>query len=373
MLKFNRSGTLKYGYTTGSCAAAASKAALQYLLTGEYQDKVTIDLPDGGNIDIAINRIDLQDGQASAEVIKDAGDDPDVTHGVSVFSTVELVAGGEIIIDGGAGVGRVTKPGLAIPVGQAAINPVPRAMIRKEISKVLPAGQGAKIIISVPEGEKLAARTMNPRLGITGGISIIGTSGIVRPMSENAYVDSLLPQISQAIALGHKILVLTPGGMGAKKAAELGITEDAVILTSNFIGELLQECALRQVEGILLLGHIGKLIKVAGGIFNTHSHIADARREILAAHAAMLGAPPDLIKEIMTLNTMEASLNLMKSCQMEQVYHSIAAAASRRCHDIVEDKVKTGTVMYALNGDIIGYDTDALELGRMLKWKIKLK
>jgi len=369
----NKTRALRTGYTTGTCSAAATKAALQNLILGENAGKVTIDLPDGGNIDIPINTIIYQDGKTTAEVIKDGGDDIDVTHGISIFSTIELLSTEEIIIEGGRGVGRVTKPGLAVPVGEAAINPVPRSMILTEVQKILPAGQGVRVIISAPDGEKVAGRTLNPRLGIMGGISIIGTSGIVRPMSEYAYIDSLLPQISQAVALGHKVVVLTPGGMGARKAAELGIVEDAVVQTSNFIGELLKECSLKQIEGVLLFGHIGKLIKVAGGIFHTHSHIADARKEILAAHAAMLGAPVDLIKEIMKLNTIEASLDLIRKHNLEQVYHSIAAWASKRSRDIMEDNVKVGTVLYSLDGSIIGYDAEALELGRKLNWKIKLK
>jgi cobalt-precorrin-5B (C1)-methyltransferase len=370
MIRKNK--VLRTGYTTGTCAAAATRAALQNMFFGNNLDKVTIDLPETGNIEIPIKNIFWQDGKVTAEVIKDGGDDPDVTHGISIFSTIELLPTEDIIIDGGRGVGRVTKPGLAVPVGQAAINPVPRSMILNEIKKVLPAGKGVKVIISAPEGEKLAKKTLNPRLGITGGISIIGTSGIVRPMSENAYINSLLPQVNQAVAMGHKVVVLTPGGMGAKKAAELGIAEDAVIQTSNFIGELLKECSLKQVEGILLFGHIGKLIKVAGGIFNTHSHIADARKEILAAHAAMLGAPVDLIKEIMQLNTVEASLGLIRKYHLEQVYHSIAAWCSKRSREIIEENIKVGTVMYSLDGSIIGYDAHALELGRELNWKIKL-
>jgi len=363
---------LRSGYTTGSCAAAASQAALEILILGKQADMITLDLPGGGNITIPIKSVHCQNGQAVAEVIKDAGDDPDVTNGISIFASVELLPHKTIIIEGGPGVGKVTKPGLAVPVGEAAINPVPRKMISSALKKVLPSGKGAKAVISVPDGEKLAPRTLNPRLGIIGGISILGTSGIVRPMSDDAYIDSLVPQIDQAVAMGHQALVLTPGGMGARRAREMDIPEDAVVQTSNFIGLMLDECASRPVKEILMLGHIGKLVKVAAGIFNTHSKTADARRETLAAHAAMLGADQYVIKQIMELNTLEASVELIRDNQLDQVYYSIADWVSRRCQERLGRDIKVGTILYALSGEILAYDTKALEIGRGSGWQAKL-
>lgn len=319
-----------------------------------------------------VKRVFYQKGRAIAEIIKDAGDDPDVTHGISIVATVELLPQEQIIIQGGTGVGMVTKPGLAIPVGEAAINPVPRQMICRALQKILPGGSGAKVTISVPEGEKAALRTLNPRLGIIGGISILGTTGIVRPMSEEAFVESLIPQIDQALALGHHSLVLTPGGMGARKASEMGIPEDAVVQTSNFIGIMLDECADRSIQEIILLGHIGKLIKVAAGIFNTHSKIADGRRETLAAHAAILGAETAVIRQIMELNTLEASVELIRSNGLTAVYFSIAEWVSKRCRERLGQEIKVGTILYALNGEILGYDVDACEIGRGSGWQLKL-
>ncbi len=363
---------IRSGYTTGTSAAAAAHAALELLVNNNKLSNVEVNLPQGGTINIPIKNVTLEDGKATAEVIKDAGDDPDVTNGISIFATVELLAKNEIIIVGGKGVGRVTKPGLSTPVGASAINPVPMKMIKNEINKILPIGKGVKVLVSAPEGERLAAKTLNPRLGIVGGISILGTTGIVRPMSEEAYVDSLIPQINQAMALGHEVLVLTPGGMGANKAAQMGVPEDAVVQTSNFIGIMLEECAKRNVKGILLFGHIGKLIKVAAGIFHTHSKVADGRRETLAAHAAMLGAPKEIIHEIMELNTIDASINLIKEHKLEDVYHSIALWASKRSMELIGENIKIGTMMYSLAGEIIGYDQNALELGRKLGWQVKL-
>lgn len=363
---------LRSGYTTGTCAAAAGQAALQMLLSGEQATRIIIDLPGGGNIAVPVKNVQGKYGQAIAEIVKDAGDDPDITHGISIVATVELIPQDQIIIQGGSGVGMVTKPGLAVAVGEAAINPVPRQMISRALKKILPAGCGAKVTISVPEGEKAALRTLNSRLGIIGGISILGTTGIVRPMSEDAYMDSLVPQIDQALALGYRSLVLTPGGMGARKAEEMGIPEDAVVQTSNFIGKMLDECAGRSVQEIILLGHIGKLIKVAAGIFNTHSKIADGRRETLAAHAAMLGAETAVIRHIMELNTLEASVELIRSHELTPVYFSIAEWVSKRCRERLGQEIKVGTILYALNGEILGYDVDACEIGRGSGWQLKL-
>lgn len=386
---------LRSGYTTGTCAAAAAQAALRHLLNLKEQKNhdftpkifpihaVSVDLPQGGTINIPIKSIIVEGDIVTAEVIKDGGDDPDITNGASIYATVEILeanslnkteeSSGEnnqIILFGGKGVGMVTKPGLSVPVGEPAINPVPRSMIVHEVKKFLPKGKRVKVTIAVPEGERLAKKTLNPRLGIVGGISILGTTGIVRPMSEEAYVESLIPQIDQAVALGHNLIVLTPGGMGEKKALELGMPREAVVQTSNFIGTMLKESAKRGIKKILLLGHIGKIIKVAGGIFHTHSKIADGRREILAAHAAMLGAPSALIKEIMELNTIDASIELIKTHGLQEVYMTIARWASKRCLEFLGEEIRVGTIMYSLDGEIIGYDEEAVTLGRELGWQV---
>jgi cobalt-precorrin-5B (C1)-methyltransferase len=369
---YNRDYKLKNGYTTGSCAVAACQAALELLLTGIIVKSVFIDLPGGSQVEMPVNDVCLHDGRATAAVIKDAGDDPDVTHGITVLATVELLDEDKIIIDGGPGVGRVSKPGLAAAIGEAAINPVPRQMIYAAARKVLPPGKGARIIISVPGGREVACRTMNPRLGIVDGISILGTTGIVRPMSDESYIASLLPQLDQAVALGHRVVVLTPGAMGERRARELGIDEDAVIQCSNFVGIMMEECARRKIGKILLLGHIGKMIKVAGGVMNTHSRIADARREILAAHAALAGASQEVIRKIMELNTMEDSWELIKTHGLKEVFSSLARACSRRCAERAGEEAEVGTIMYRLSGEIIAWDDKGLELGRELTCREKL-
>jgi len=215
---------LKSGYTTGTCASAAAYAALYRLIRGDVLQQVEVDLPRNGRLKIPVKEVILIDGGAVAEVIKDAGDDPDITHGLSIQCAVRLKDDPNIVINGGIGVGKVTRPGLAVAIGEAAINPGPRQMMRNMVNKLLPQGKGAELTIFIPEGEKVAAKTLNPRLGIVGGISILGTSGIVRPMSHEAYIDSLIPQLDQAVAMNQSLVILTPGEMGAKKARQMGFT-----------------------------------------------------------------------------------------------------------------------------------------------------
>ncbi|WP_273484092.1 cobalt-precorrin-5B (C(1))-methyltransferase CbiD [Desulforamulus ruminis] len=363
---------LKTGYTTGSCAAAAAKAAAMALIQGETVSQVTISLPGGGQLTLPVSGVEAACGRGRAEVVKDAGDDPDVTHGLTVVAEVTLENKG-VHIAGGQGIGTVTLPGLAIPVGEAAINPVPRQMIEREVKTVLPPGQGASVIISVPGGEEVANQTMNPRLGIVGGISILGTGGIVRPMSEEAYRRSLVPQIDQALALGYRLLVLTPGRMGVRKAEELGLPRSCVAETSNFIGAMLEECAQRPVEGVLLLGHLGKLVKVAAGIFHTLGKLADGRRETLSAYAALEGASREVIERLMNINTAEEAVEILRQEGLSQVFHRLAAASSRRAADYSGRRFKVGTLMYSLKGEIVGYDEQAKQIGGELAWKASLK
>ncbi len=357
---------LREGYSTGTCAAAAAQAALHYLLHNVCLSDLEIDLPEGETIRIPIHQVYSIDGGACAEVVKDGGDDPDVTNGIHIVATVSLNRDQQIRILGGSGVGRVTKPGLAIPIGEAAINPVPRRMITAAVQQLLPKGFGLEVIISVPDGERVAVKTMNQRLGIMGGISILGTTGRVRPMSEQAYLTSLIPQIDQAVAMGYSKVVLVPGAMGTRKATGMGVPLEAVIQCSNFFGAMLEACADREIDGLLLMGHLGKMIKLAGGSYNTHSRVSDARRETLTAHLALLGADPMLLRKVMNLNTMEESVAMLRENQMEAVYHSLAAACSEKCKVLLPDHVAVGTVLYSMDGSIVGYDPESLDLRRGL-------
>lgn len=365
----NKKEKLRSGYTTGTCAAAAAKGAALALFTGQWPHSVQVDLPVGEVAELPIFCLTKKQGTVMASVIKDAGDDPDVTHGLEICAEVIPTDQG-IEITGGPGVGVVTKPGLPVPVGNHAINPVPYKMIAEELKKIVPSHSGVKVIISVPEGEKVAKRTMNERLGIVGGISILGTGGIVRPMSEEAYRRSLVPQIDVALAQGFNYLVLTPGRMGLKRALAMGVPEDCIVETSNFIGTLLEECVQRGVKGVVILGHVGKMVKLAGGIFHTHSRMADARKEIITAHAALLGAPLDLVKQLMALNTMEQAVDLLTANGLGSVFNSVAEEAEKRCRWYCYNELEIGTVLYSASGKVVGISKTALQMGEKMGWHI---
>ncbi len=361
---------MRWGYSTGTCAAAASKAALIRLMTAHSPVSVEVELPSGQLVQLAVKSTCFTGNSAGAEIIKDAGDDPDVTDGISILAQVQLQPEAGIVIQGGAGVGTVRKPGLAVAIGQAAINPVPRRMIERAVGPLLPPGQGLQVTISALGGERIAQQTLNPRLGIVGGISILGTTGLVRPMSAEAYLDSLVPQLDQAIALGYEGVVFTPGGMGSRHITGLGVPVDAVVQTSNFVGQMLDKAVERGIKRILLFGHIGKLIKVSAGIFQTHSQLADARRETMAAHLALAGAPRKIIVEVMQANTIDAILPLLEHYKLQAVYAQLARAASQHCQRRCRDQIAVGTAMYALSGDVLGYDRAALVIGRELGWEL---
>lgn len=359
---------LRIGFSTGAAAAASAKAAAAAYFLESYLKKVTIHNPDGKEIDIPIaGFLDLPDGKG-AVVIKDAGDDPDVTHGLEIIATITASDSGAIKVQGGPGVGMVTKPGLQVPVGQPAINPVPQKMIKAALADIVPPDSGCVVTISVPDGEKVARRTMNPRLGIVGGISILGTTGLVYPMSEEAYKNSLLPQIDMALAHGYTSVVLTPGRLGGKWAQKRGIPAQAVVEMSNFVGFMLDACADKGINKVLLWGHHGKLIKVAAGIFHTHSRTADGRHETFAALAAVCGAKPGVIRAILDCATTEAMVDILRDENLMQVLDLAAARASIRATEYARGDLVVGTAMLAMDGQLLAADQQAVLIGRELGW-----
>ncbi|MDO4476239.1 MAG: cobalt-precorrin-5B (C(1))-methyltransferase CbiD [Lachnospiraceae bacterium] len=309
---------MRHGFTTGSCAAAAAKAATLALLTGVQRERVSIETPGGKTFDAQIVDYALSAHEVSCAVIKDGGDDPDVTTGAHITATVTRLAEKEdrIYIDGGFGVGRVTAPGLDQPVGAAAINHVPREMIEeavREIGRLCDFQGTLRVIISVPEGEALAGKTFNPRLGIVGGISILGTSGIVEPMSAQALKDTIRVELRQKRAQGHVNAAVTPGNYGLdfmKEAFDFDL--DRSVKCSNFIGETVDMAAELGFDGLLLTGHVGKLIKLSGGIMNTHSHEADCRMELLAMAAIMTGCEAGIAREMMGAVATEEALRILR-------------------------------------------------------------
>ena len=320
---------MRYGFTTGSCAAAAAKAAAYMLLSGRQKNTITIETPKGIPYTAEILEITRGEKAVQCAVRKDGGDDPDITSGALIYAEVSLTdhtrmqaTDTRIHIDGGIGVGRVTKPGLDQPVGNAAINHVPREMIAKEVLEVcdlMDYKGNLQVIISVPEGKAIAKQTFNPRLGIVGGISILGTSGIVEPMSNQALLDTIRVELNQRRAEGFDYIAVAPGNYGLdfmKKA--YGYDLDKSVKCSNFIGvtiDMAVECGFTRM---LLTGHIGKLIKVAGGIMNTHSKEADCRMELLSAFAIHEGAGADVAAKILDCVATEDAVRLLRESGKQQ-------------------------------------------------------
>lgn len=307
---------LRLGYTTGSCAAAAAKAAAWMLLTGTRKETITLDTPKGIRLELAVKEITITPNFVSCAIEKDSGDDPDVTKGTLIFATVSRSEVPGVSIDGGFGIGRVTKGGLDQPVGNAAINSVPRRMIRENVEEVMALTDyqgGISVVISAPEGEELAKKTFNPRLGIVGGISILGTTGIVEPMSEKALVDTIRVELRQRRASGADYVLLTPGNYGSDFIKnELGLDMKIAVQVSNFIGDALDICKELGFKGVLLIGHIGKLVKIAGCMMNTHSKYGDCRMEILAAHAGAAGAAKETVEEILDCVACDDVLRILR-------------------------------------------------------------
>lgn len=307
---------LRLGYTTGSCAAAAAKAAAQLLFSGAAPKTVSLLTPKGIRLELTVEDPQRRDGQASCAIQKDSGDDPDVTKGTLIYATLSFCSGSGVQIDGGRGVGRVTKAGLDQPVGNAAINSVPRTMIREsveEICRLYDYHGGIQVVISAPEGEALAKKTFNPRIGIVGGISILGTTGIVEPMSEKALVDTIKTELNVRRAAGREHILLTPGNYGSDFIRDsLGIDPETAVQSSNFIGEALDLCSQLGFHSVLLVGHVGKLVKIGGGMLNTHSKYGDCRMEILASHAAACGLQPSAVAEVLDCVACDEVIRILK-------------------------------------------------------------
>lgn len=299
---------LRHGYTTGSCATATTKAALIALITQEPQREATIRLPIGEDVTFQMESCEFSPEKATAATIKDGGDDPDATHGALILSTVEWSDEPGIILDGGVGIGRVTKPGLPVPIGEAAINPVPRKMIRETAQAVLDEygiERGIKIVISVPAGEEIAKKTLNGRLGILGGISILGTRGIVVPFSTSAYKASVAQAINVAKEAGCDHIVLSTGG----KSESYGIatypelSEEAFVEMGDFVGFALKQCKVRKMRKVTLVGMMGKFSKVAQGVMMVHSKSAPVDFGFLAQMATEAGVSQEQVDEILGANT----------------------------------------------------------------------
>ena len=374
---------MRQGFTTGSCAAAAAAAAAQMLLTGKIVQEAAIRTPKGPIFRAQILNQEIRRGEGShtpvscrCAVRKDGGDDPDITTGTLIEAEVSWSEEPEITIDGGIGIGRVTKPGLDQPVGAAAINHVPREMIAGNVRRVWDAWKkeraaataaGLRILISAPEGEALAERTFNPKLGIVGGISILGTTGIVEPMSDRAVVETIRAQLSVLKAEGRRYAVMAPGNYGlAFLTQQYGLQEEKVVLISNYAAEAVQLAAEAGFEGILLAGHIGKLVKIAGGARNTHSMYGDRRMEVLWEIARDLCREEDrdaLQRELADCVMTDAALQVLDRYGVKE--KAAQEMAGRICHYLGEwsgGRLRTETIVFSNRDRELVRTQGALEL-----------
>lgn len=351
---------LRKGYTTGACAAAAAKIAAWNLINKEIMSFAEVSSPTGEKLIIPVETEEVTENFVTCHVIKDSGDDPDITNGIKITARVSYSEKPGLDLSAGEGIGIVTLPGLKVPIGEPAINPVPRQMIINEVGKILKDDIGLNVIISVPEGEEVAKKTFNPKLGIVGGISILGTTGIVMPMSEEAYKDSLEIELNVMLARGHKSIVFTFGNYGEAYAInDLGIAEDRVLKISNYVGFMLDKAVEKGIEEVLLIGHLGKLVKVAAGIFHTHSKTADARMEIMTAYAALEGAGLDELKKIYECKTTEAAAAIINSGNYKGVFNRIASNASKRCEERTYGKLKVGVILFNEDNNLLSMDENA--------------
>lgn len=365
-----RSG-LRYGWTTGSCAAAAAKAAAQMLFSGEEIRQVRLMTPKGIELYLDVEDVTRMPERVQCAVRKYSGDDPDVTDGLLVYAKVEKDAeeasGLRVILDGGTGVGRVTKPGLEQQIGQAAINKVPRRMITEEVERICCAHGycgAVKVLISIPGGEETAKKTFNPRLGIMGGLSVLGTSGIVEPMSEKALTDTIYLEMKMLRESGYSCCYAVPGNYGMDFLTEqLGINPDLAVKCSNYVGDTIDDAKLLGMKGLLLIGHVGKFIKLAAGVMNTHSRTADCRMEVFASHAAMAGADAAAVKEIMScLNTAEAVKILKGKGLLQNVMKTVMERITFYLRQRAGDELETGAVVFSDEEGILGQTENADKL-----------
>ncbi len=372
---------LRCGYTTGTCGAAAAFAAAALLFEEEELTRVLVTTPKGVELTIPIAESVLENGWARCGVIKDSGDDPDVTNGALVQVTITWERdGGEeeglhkplqepekwyrypdsgqepsegdalLFLRGGQGIGQVTREGLECPPGMWAINPVPRQMIFQQVQRVCRrchiTGR-VYLTIEIPGGEELAQKTMNPHLGILGGLSVLGTSGIVEPMSEAALLETIRLEICQRRAEGSTNLLVVPGNYGEQfVSGYLGLGLDQGIKCSNFIGNTIDYALEAEVEGLLFIGHAGKLLKLAAGVMNTHSSVADGRMECLAAYGAACGAPTEMVCRILSCVTVEEAFGILE--EAEGLLEAVMEVAMDRIHSHLKRRAKNQMMIEAI-------------------------
>lgn len=371
---------MRCGYTTGTCACAAAKAAAYMLLSGGKVKEIKVITPMGVSLTLPVIDIDIKEDKVICAIKKDSGDDPDVTNGIKIYAQVTYVKEDimrtintdRVIVDGGIGVGRVTKKGLKCAVGEAAINPVPLKMIKEAVAEAAESYSyegSLKVIISAPKGVDIAKKTFNPNLGITGGISILGTTGIVEPMSEQALIDTIKTEINMHIAQGEKVLLVAPGNYGQDFLLNtLDIELKRSIKCSNYIGNTIDMVCDSGAKAMLLVGHIGKLVKLGAGIMNTHSKVADGRMEVLSACAIRAGADNDTALKILDCITTEAALEILKKSDiLEKTMYQLTL----RIEDVLQrrssGKIVIGAIVFSNEYGILGKTPAADKLLELIK------
>lgn len=346
------------GYTTGSCATAAAKVAALMILRQQIIHQISIVTPSGVTLHLNVEEPLIHGNQATTAIRKDGGDDVDVTHGMLIYAQVKLRDDAHITITGGTGIGKVTQKGIGLPIGHSAINKTPLQTIEAAVREVLGPERGADVVIFAPEGEERALRTYNSRLGILGGISILGTTGIVTPMSEESWKRTLAIELEQKRENGLDKVIFVPGNHGERFVREqLQVDTHLVVTMSNFVGYLLQEAERLAFRHVVLVGHLGKLIKVAAGIFHTHSHIADGRMETLVTHLALAGAPNELLQQVYHCLTTEAAMELIAQAGYESVYDAIATRIVERVQQMLRYSPQPFTcdvILFSLDNQPLG-------------------
>jgi cobalt-precorrin-5B (C1)-methyltransferase len=355
-------GKMRTGYTTGTSAAAATKASLKLLLFGEKVTEVTVRLPNKKEALLKIAWSKLEDcNSATAAVIKDGGDDPDVTHGAEICSTVTLTANAGILtLDGGIGVGRVTKPGLGLEIGQSAINRVPRKMIEEvgfQVASEALKNMGVKIIISVPEGEQIAKKTDNPRLGILGGISILGTTGIVFPYSTASFAASIRQSIDVAVAMGTTTVILSTGSTSEDYAKALfgpDFQEHSFIQIGDFVGYAIKQCAIKKIRKVVITGFIGKLTKMAMGISQTHVKGSHVDLQFMTTIASECNLPESALAEIEKANTARHAGEIVSRFSGHKFFDILCQRVFEFLRKYSNYAIEIEVIMFNFNGTVCG-------------------
>lgn len=348
----NQCNSLRTGITTGTCAAGAAKASAIFITTRKIPEIVHVKNLEDYEFALKVFRED----DNFFGVVKYSGDDKcDVTDGAKILARVEILEGeGQFAFAAGEGVGTVTLPGLKLEPGEPAINPVPREMIRRAVREVIPS-KSILVTVSVPGGQELARKTFNPRLGIIGGISILGTSGFVKPMNEAALLESLRLELSMIYSLGFRELYVTFAGTGEKFTRSIFSVETRnVIQCGNYPGYVIDEAARIGLERIIICGHPGKLLKLAAGSFNTHSRVADGRLEALCTHLALNGASSELISKIFHSNTTNQAIEIVKASGFANVWNDLAEIVARKCRERTGGKLKVDAVFVDSSGKVLG-------------------